>query len=96
MCFNYLSFFIIFCFFSSIFFIASTFIYYDYDFVTSFSAAITAICVVGPGLGNIIGPSESFSQLPNNLKYVLSIGMIIGRLEFISFLIILAPKFWTK
>ncbi len=86
----------IFCFFTSIFFIATIFIYYGYDFVTSFSAAITSICVVGPGLGNIIGPSESFYQLPNNLKYVLSLGMIIGRLEFLSFLIILAPKFWTK
>ena len=87
---------IILCFIASIFIITSLFTYYGYDFITSISAAITSVFVVGPGLGNIIGPSESFTQLPNILKYTLSIGMIVGRLEFLTFLIILVPKFWTK
>ena len=87
---------IILCFISSIFIITSIFTYYEYDFVTSISAAITSVFVVGPGLGNIIGPSESFTQLPNALKYTLSVGMIVGRLEFLTFLILLVPKFWTK
>ncbi len=84
------------CFLLSIFFISSIFMYYEYDFITSISAAFTSLFVVGPGLGNIIGPDESFSQLPNILKLLLSTGMIIGRLEFIAFIIILAPRFWIK
>lgn len=87
---------IYFCFIFSVFFISSVFMYYDYDFITSVSAAVTAVSVVGPGLGNIIGPAESFAQLPAILKLLLSFGMIIGRLEYLAFLIILAPKFWIK
>ena len=55
--------------------------YHNYDFITSISAAITSVSVVGPGLGNIIGPEESFTQLPFVLKLLLSFGMILGRLE---------------
>ncbi len=87
---------IFFCFLLSIFFITSVFMYYEYDFVTSISAAFTSVFVVGPGLGNIIGPDENFLHLPSMLKLILCAGMIIGRLEFIAFLIVLAPKFWTK
>jgi trk system potassium uptake protein TrkH len=87
---------IFFCFIFSVFFIASAFVYYEYDFITSISAAVTSVSVVGPGLGNIIGPEESFSQLPDALKLLLSFGMVLGRLEYLAFLIILAPKFWTK
>ena len=87
---------IFFCFVFSVFLIASVFVYYDYDFITSISAAITSVSVVGPGLGNIIGPEESFGQLPNFLKLLLSFGMVLGRLEYLAFLIILAPKFWIK
>ena len=87
---------IFFCVLFSIFFIASVFVYYGYDFITSISAAVTSISVVGPGLGNIIGPEESFAQLPNVLKLLLLFGMVLGRLEYLAFLIILAPKFWIK
>ena len=87
---------IFFCFIFSIFFISSIFIYYEYDFITSVSAALTSISVVGPGLGNIIGPEESFNSLPSILKLLLSFGMVLGRLEFLAFLIILAPRFWSK
>ena len=87
---------IFFCFIFSVFFIASVFVYNGYDFITSISAAVTSISVVGPGLGNIIGPEESFAQLPSSLKLLLSFGMIMGRLEYLAFLIILAPKFWFK
>ncbi len=87
---------IFFCFIFSVFLIASVFVYYEYDFITSISAAITSVSVVGPGLGNIIGPEESFAQLPDVLKLLLSFGMVLGRLEYLAFLIILAPKFWMK
>ena len=87
---------IFFCFIFSVFLIASVFLYYEYDFITSISAAVTSVSVVGPGLGNIIGPEESFAELPNILKLLLSFGMVLGRLEYLAFLIILAPKFWVK
>ena len=87
---------IILCFIGSVFIITSIFTYYGYDFITAISAAITSVFVVGPGLGHVIGPAESFTQLPNVLKYTLSIGMIVGRLEFLTFLILLVPKFWIK
>ena len=67
-----------------------------FDFITSVSAAITSISVVGPGLGNIIGPDETFSSLSSNLKATLSIAMIMGRLEFIAFFVLLLPSFWNQ
>ena len=87
---------IIFCFLISIFIITSIFSYHGYDFITSISAAVTSVAVVGPGLGNIIGPAENFNQLNGSLKLTLAAGMIMGRLEFLAFLILLVPKFWIK
>lgn len=87
---------IIFCFLISIFIITSIFSYHGYDFITSISAAVTSVAVVGPGLGNIIGPAENFNQLNDSLKLTLAAGMIMGRLEFLAFLILLVPKFWIK
>ncbi len=87
---------IIILFLSGVFLITTVFSLSGYDFVTSLSAGITAVSVVGPGLGNIIGPESSFSEIPTLLKYCLSLAMIIGRLEFLTFLILLSPKFWTK
>ena len=70
--------------------------FYGYDLITSISAAVTSVSVVGPGLGNIIGPEESFNQLPAILKLLLSFGMILGRLEIFAILIIFLPSFWRK
>ena len=83
-------------FISGVLFVSIVFSLHGYDFLTSVSAGITSIAVVGPGLGNIIGPEESFSTLPSKLKIVLSTAMIIGRLEFLTFLILLTPKFWLQ
>ena len=87
---------IILLFLGGIFVISLIFYMYGYDFITSVSAAITSICVVGPGLGNIIGPEESFYTLPSNLKIILSGAMIMGRLEFIAFFVLLLPSFWRQ
>ena len=78
------------------FVISLIFFIQGYDFITSVSAAITSISVVGPGLGNIIGPEESFSNLPSSLKITLAAGMIMGRLEFIAFFVLLLPNFWNQ
>jgi trk system potassium uptake protein TrkH len=64
------------------------------DFVTSLSGAATAIANVGPGLGEIIGPSGTFAPLPDEAKLLLCAGMLLGRLELFTVLILLAPAFW--
>ncbi len=66
------------------------------DFTTSISGAATAISNVGPGLGEMIGPNGNFSNLPNFSKWVLSIGMILGRLELFAILVLLLPSFWRQ
>ena len=86
---------IILFFLGGIFIISLIFFMHGYDFITSISAAITSISVVGPGLGNIIGPEENFSSLASSLKMVLSAAMIMGRLEFIAFFVLLLPSFWS-
>jgi len=66
------------------------------DFTTSISGAATSISNVGPGLGELIGPDGNFSQLPNFSKWVLSLGMILGRLELFAILVLFLPSFWVK
>ena len=66
------------------------------DFTTSISGAATSISNVGPGLGELIGPNGNFSQLPDFSKWVLSFGMILGRLELFAILVMFLPSFWQK
>jgi len=64
------------------------------DFETSISGSAAAIANVGPGIGDIIGPSGNFSTLGPAAKWVLSVEMILGRLEIFTLLIFLTPRFW--
>ena len=66
------------------------------DFITAISAAATSISNVGPGLGEIIGPNGNFSQLTDFSKWILSIAMILGRLELFAVLVLFIPSFWRK
>ena len=66
------------------------------DFVTSISGAATSISNVGPGIGENIGPNGNFSQLSSSSKWILSLGMIMGRLEIFAILILFIPSFWRK
>ena len=66
------------------------------DFITSISGAATSISNVGPGLGTTIGPSGNFSSLPDFSKWILSLGMILGRLELFAILVLFLPSFWIK
>ena len=66
------------------------------DFTTSISGAATSISNVGPGLGELIGPNGNFSQIPDFSKWVLSLGMILGRLELFAILVLFLPSFWQK
>ncbi|MEQ9121125.1 MAG: TrkH family potassium uptake protein, partial [Alphaproteobacteria bacterium] len=64
--------------------------------ITAISAAATAISNVGPGLGPEVGPSGNFAGLPASAKWLLSIGMLAGRLELFTVLILLTPRFWRN
>ena len=66
------------------------------DFVTSISAAATSISNVGPGLGEMIGPNGNFSNLSDYSKWILSLTMILGRLELFAILVLFLPSFWRK
>ena len=66
------------------------------DFITSISAAATSISNVGPGLGDIIGPNGNFSLLPDISKWILSLAMILGRLELFAILVLFLPSFWRN
>ena len=66
------------------------------DFITSISGAATSISNVGPGLGSIIGPNGNFSSLPDVSKWILSMGMILGRLELFAILVLFLPSFWRN
>lgn len=64
------------------------------DLTTALSGAATAIANVGPGLGDTIGPAGSFATLSDPVKWVLSLAMLMGRLELFTVLVLFAPSFW--
>ena len=64
------------------------------DTMTAWSGAGSAVANVGPGLGDIIGPTGTYQSLSNPAKWVLMTGMIVGRLEIVTVLVILTPAFW--
>ncbi len=66
------------------------------DMMTSLSGSITAVSNVGPGFGEIIGPAGNFLTLPDSAKWILSFGMLMGRLEIITVLVLLSPSFWRN
>ena len=64
------------------------------DLTTALSGAATALANVGPGLGATIGPAGNFSTLSDPAKWVLSLAMLMGRLELFTVLVLFAPSFW--
>jgi trk system potassium uptake protein TrkH len=64
------------------------------DFVTSISGVAQAMGNVGPGLGPIIGPAGNFSSLSDTAKWLLSLAMLVGRLELFTVYVLLVPRFW--
>lgn len=64
------------------------------DFVTSVSGAATAIANVGPGLGDTIGPAGNFSSLNDPAKWILTLGMLLGRLELMVVFVLFTSRFW--
>tara|TARA_Y100000992_G_scaffold298392_1_gene263473 strand:- start:79 stop:1527 length:1449 start_codon:yes stop_codon:yes gene_type:complete len=66
------------------------------DFLTAISGAASAISNVGPGLGEMIGPNGNYKEIPDVSKWILSIGMLLGRLELFAVLVLFFPSFWRN
>ena len=66
------------------------------DLITSVSGAATALANIGPGLGDKIGPSGTFADLPDAAKWLLSATMLIGRLELLSVYVLFTTAFWRR
>ena len=64
------------------------------DWITSLSSAGTALANVGPGLGEKVGPAGNFGGLSDTAKWFMSLGMLVGRLEIFSVLVLFSPAFW--
>ncbi|MDV7105732.1 TrkH family potassium uptake protein [Vibrio sp. TH_r3] len=81
-------------FFATIIIIAGCLSAIGLDPTTSISGSITAVANVGPGMGTVIGPTGNFSTLPDVAKWILSLGMLMGRLEILTILVLFFPAFW--
>ena len=66
------------------------------DTTTALSGAGSAISNVGPGLGTIIGPAGNYAPLNETAKWILSAGMLLGRLELFTIMVLFLPRFWRS
>jgi trk system potassium uptake protein TrkH len=64
------------------------------DWITALTGAASTLSGVGPGMGPIIGPAGNFASLPDTAKWLLTLGMLLGRLEILTVLVLLLPAFW--
>ena len=67
----------------------------DFDFGTSFSAVLTTLNNVGPGISGV-GPVENFSQFSGLSKIIFCVDMLVGRLEIFPYLLLLSPELWRR
>jgi trk system potassium uptake protein TrkH len=65
------------------------------DMMTSLGAVAACLGNIGPGFGSV-GPSENFAHLPGLGKWLLSLCMLLGRLEIYTIIILFIPEFWKK
>jgi trk system potassium uptake protein TrkH len=62
--------------------------FFELDFLTALSASASAISNVGPGIGEIIGPSGNYATINDRAKWILAFTMLVGRLEIFTILIL--------
>lgn len=65
------------------------------DIVTAFSAVVATVNNIGPGLGEV-GPASNFGVLTDVQIWVLTIAMLLGRLELLTVLVLFTGHFWRK
>ncbi len=63
------------------------------DQITAFSAVAACINNLGPGLGQV---GLHYGDLSNTAKWILSLAMVMGRLEIFTLLVVLTPSFWRS
>ncbi len=68
--------------------------FFNLDLITALSSATATITNVGPGLGDIVGPAGSYANLDPGAKLLLTVSMLLGRLEFFTVLVVLSRSFW--
>lgn len=66
------------------------------DHLSSLSSVAQAMANAGPGLGPVVGPSTTFASIPDTAKWLICVSMIMGRLELVTFFIVLQPWFWQR
>jgi len=77
-----------------IFTVATAYIsFLGFDLISALSAVASTLGNVGPGLG-LVGPMSNYAALPGSGKVVLSLCMLLGRLEIYTVLVVLSTKFW--
>jgi trk system potassium uptake protein len=67
----------------------------DLDLLTSASAVFASVNCMGPGLGGV-GPASNFEHLTDYQTWVLTLAMLLGRLELLSFMVLFTVRFWRK
>lgn len=67
----------------------------NFDFGTSFSAVLTTLNNVGPGI-SAVGAVENFSQFSALSKLIFCVDMLVGRLEIFPYLLLLSPELWRR
>ena len=68
---------------------------FNIDLVTASTSVLATLNNIGPGL-HLVGPTQNFAALPDLVKLLLSLFMIIGRLEFYALVVLLVPGFWRQ
>lgn len=63
--------------------------------VTAFTAVVACVNNIGPGLGEV-GPTVNFGGLNDFQTWVCTFGMLLGRLELLSLLVLFTPQFWRR
>jgi trk system potassium uptake protein TrkH len=65
------------------------------DVLTSLTAAAASLGNIGPGLAKV-GPLENYAFFHPVAKWTMSLLMLAGRLELLTIMVMLSPRFWKK
>ncbi len=77
----------------TIFFLMLSLMFTGMELVEAFSSALACLSNTGPALGEI-GPASTYGDLPASQTLILSFAMLMGRLELLTFLVVLSRSFW--
>ncbi len=70
--------------------------FYNLDFMTCIASAISVLNNVGVTIGPLVGPEGTFASLPDGAKWILILGMLLGRLEYVTVIILFSRTFWRN